>query len=233
MSRSRDGRGWSRGAGSLRGLAQVAAVEVVKLRSYEIRASSIVEGQTENSDRVRDGRDDILLGLSLRIVGHGAADMRHAAGRDQQLERHARPRPWKVAEHLVVQVAKTRLRSEKVSLFAVGAVRLGVEPMLCAESSRPFIRQTRHLAINLRRLPAATVTGLAPLTQYGVFWRSDVGYAALPGDFAANALALGSWVFVGWQATSDGSGGFPSSPPPPPGWGGGGNAPIYQAETPA
>lgn len=79
-------------------------------------------------------------------------------------------------------------------------------------------------------LPAATVTGLAPLTQYGVFWRSDVGYAALPGDFAANALALGSWVFIGWQATSDASGGYPTSPPSPPGWGGGGSSPIYEQQ---
>ncbi|WP_404419152.1 hypothetical protein [Brevundimonas vesicularis] len=79
-------------------------------------------------------------------------------------------------------------------------------------------------------LPAATVTGLASLTQYGVFWRSDVGYAALPGDFAANALALGSWVFIGWQATSDGSGGYPTSPPSPPGWGGGGSSPIYEQQ---
>ena len=79
-------------------------------------------------------------------------------------------------------------------------------------------------------LPAATITGLAPLTQYGVFWRSDVGYAALPGDFAANALALGSWVFIGWQATSDGSGGYPTSPPSPPGWGGGGSSPIYEQQ---
>ncbi|WBT06660.1 phage tail protein [Brevundimonas vesicularis] len=79
-------------------------------------------------------------------------------------------------------------------------------------------------------LPAATITGLAALTQYGVFWRSDVGYAALPGDFAANALALGSWVFIGWQATSDGSGGYPTSPPSPPGWGGGGSSPIYERQ---
>ncbi|GAA0216024.1 hypothetical protein QOZ96_002463 [Brevundimonas nasdae] len=70
-------------------------------------------------------------------------------------------------------------------------------------------------------LPAATLTGLASLTQYGVFWRADVGYAALPGDFATNAMASGSWVFIGWQATADAGGDFPSNPTPPGGWGGG------------
>lgn len=76
-------------------------------------------------------------------------------------------------------------------------------------------------------LPPTSLTGLASLTQYGVFWRSDVGYAALPGNFASNALALGSWVFIGWQATSDTGGAYPTNPTPPGGWGGDGN---YQAE---
>lgn len=71
-------------------------------------------------------------------------------------------------------------------------------------------------------LPAATLTGLAAKTQYGVFWRADTGYAALPGDFATNAMASGSWVFIGWQETSDVSGGFTPPPTPPGGWGGGG-----------
>ncbi len=77
--------------------------------------------------------------------------------------------------------------------------------------------------------PTATISGLANSTQYGVFWKPDVGYEveAYP---ATTHMTTGSWIFVGWQATSDGSGGFPSSPPPPPGWGGGGNTPIYQAE---
>lgn len=79
-------------------------------------------------------------------------------------------------------------------------------------------------------LPAATLTGLASLTQYGVFWRADVGYAAMPGDFASNALAMGSWVFIGWQATSDAGGSYPSVPPPPGGWGGDG---AYQDTVPS
>jgi hypothetical protein len=77
--------------------------------------------------------------------------------------------------------------------------------------------------------PAASLTGLANSTQYGVFWKADAGYEveAYP---ATTHMTTGSWIFVGWQATSDGSGGFPSSPPPPPGWGGGGNTPIYEQQ---
>ncbi|WP_295228048.1 hypothetical protein [uncultured Brevundimonas sp.] len=80
--------------------------------------------------------------------------------------------------------------------------------------------------------PAGSISGLSNSTQYGVFWKAGAGYEveAYP---ATTHMTTGSWIFVGWQATSDGSGGFPSSPPPPPGWGGGGNAPIYQAEIPA
>lgn len=75
--------------------------------------------------------------------------------------------------------------------------------------------------------PAGSIAGLSNSTQYGVFWKAGVGYEveAYP---ATTHMTTGSWIFVGWQATSDGSGGFPSSPPPPPGWGGGGNTPIYE-----
>ena len=77
--------------------------------------------------------------------------------------------------------------------------------------------------------PTATISSLANSTQYGVFWKPGVGYEveAYP---ATTHMTTGSWIFVGWQATSNGSGGFPTSPPPPPGWGGGGNVPIYQPE---
>ncbi|WP_313014676.1 hypothetical protein [Brevundimonas sp.] len=75
--------------------------------------------------------------------------------------------------------------------------------------------------------PAGAIASLSNSTQYGVFWKAGVGYEveAYP---ATTHMTTGSWIFVGWQATSDGSGGFPSSPPPPPGWGGGGNTPIYE-----
>ncbi|WP_404415560.1 hypothetical protein [Brevundimonas vesicularis] len=77
--------------------------------------------------------------------------------------------------------------------------------------------------------PAGSITGLSNSTQYGVFWKAGAGYEveAYP---ATTHMTTGSWIFVGWQATSDGSGGFPSSPPPPPGWGGGGNTPIYEQQ---
>lgn len=68
-------------------------------------------------------------------------------------------------------------------------------------------------------LPADTITGLTASTRYGVFWREDVGYEAE----AAPALAhftSGAWLFVGWQATEDGAGSFPSVPTAPGGWGG-------------
>ncbi len=79
--------------------------------------------------------------------------------------------------------------------------------------------------------PTGTISGLANSTQYGVFWKSGAGYEveAYP---ATTHMTTGSWVFVGWQATSDGSGGFPSSPPPPPGWGGGGSSPLYEYQIP-
>lgn len=77
--------------------------------------------------------------------------------------------------------------------------------------------------------PAAVISGLANSTQYGVFWKAGSGYEveAYP---ATTHMTTGSWIFAGWQATSDGSGSFPTLPPPPPGWGGGGNTPIYEQQ---
>lgn len=77
--------------------------------------------------------------------------------------------------------------------------------------------------------PTGTISGLSNSTQYGVFWKAGVGYEveAYP---ATTHMTTGSWIFVGWQATSDNSGSFPTSPPPPPGWGGGGNTPIYEQQ---
>lgn len=67
--------------------------------------------------------------------------------------------------------------------------------------------------------PATTIGGLAELTRYGVFWKIGAGYEVEPYP-APNHMAVGSWYFVGWQATSDGGGDFPSNPTPPGGWGG-------------
>lgn len=75
-------------------------------------------------------------------------------------------------------------------------------------------------------LPAGTVSGLDPLTTYGVFWRADVGYEVEVAP-APVRKGSGSYVFVGWQATGDGSGEYPSQPAPPGGSGGSGNVPNY------
>lgn len=73
--------------------------------------------------------------------------------------------------------------------------------------------------------PSGSITSLSPSTQYGVFYRPDLGYqaAAYP---AASYMTTGSWVFIGWQATPNTSGSYPVPPPPPPGWGGGGTSPV-------
>ncbi|WP_313452522.1 phage tail protein [Brevundimonas sp.] len=77
--------------------------------------------------------------------------------------------------------------------------------------------------------PTGSISGLSNSTQYGVFWKADAGYEVEPYP-ATTHMTTGSWIFVGWQATSDGAGSFPTSPPPPPGWGGGGNTPIYEQQ---
>lgn len=76
-------------------------------------------------------------------------------------------------------------------------------------------------------IPAGSITGLTALTQYGVFWRSDLGFQAEVSP-ATTHMTTGSWTFIGWQATSNGSGGFPTPPPPPPGWGGDGTSDQQQ-----
>ena len=77
--------------------------------------------------------------------------------------------------------------------------------------------------------PTGSISGLSNSTQYGVFWKADAGYEVEPYP-ATTHMTTGSWIFVVWQATSDGAGSFPTSPPPPPGWGGGGNTPIYEQQ---
>lgn len=78
-------------------------------------------------------------------------------------------------------------------------------------------------------LPAGVITGLDPLTEYGVFWREDVGYEVEPAP-ASGRMSTGSWIFVGWQATSNIEGDFPTMPPPPGGWGGTGSDPNRPIE---
>lgn len=68
-------------------------------------------------------------------------------------------------------------------------------------------------------LPADTITGLTASTSYGVFWKDGVGYEAEVSPATAH-MTTGGWLFVGWQATEDGSGVFPTGDPRPGGWGG-------------
>jgi len=70
-------------------------------------------------------------------------------------------------------------------------------------------------------IPAGEVTGLSPSKQYGVFWRSDLGFQAEESP-APVFMTTGRRIFLGWQTTSNGSGGFPPPDAPPPGWGGDG-----------
>lgn len=72
-------------------------------------------------------------------------------------------------------------------------------------------------------IPAGSVPGLTELTTYGVFWKEGVGFEAEVQP-ATNHMTSGSWVFIGWQSTSDALGDYPSNPTPPGGWGGSGES---------
>lgn len=76
-------------------------------------------------------------------------------------------------------------------------------------------------------IPAGSISGLDPLTNYGVFWKEGAGFSAEPAP-ATGHMTAGSWVFIGWQATSDAGGEYPSNPTPPPGWGGSGEQVVIQ-----
>jgi hypothetical protein len=76
-------------------------------------------------------------------------------------------------------------------------------------------------------IPAGTIPGLDPLTNYGVFWKEGVGFSVEVSP-ATNHMTTGSWIFIGWQATSDAGGDFPSNPTPPGGWGGSGESNVVQ-----
>lgn len=69
-----------------------------------------------------------------------------------------------------------------------------------------------------------TIPGLDSFKTYGVFWREDVGFEAEEAP-ALDHMREGSWIFLGWQSTSDGTD-YPTPEPPPPGSGGSGKTPI-------
>ncbi|MEG3144210.1 phage tail protein [Sphingomonas sp. RT2P30] len=68
--------------------------------------------------------------------------------------------------------------------------------------------------------PAATVAGLTNSTKYGVFWNLTAGAYEAELSPALIRKASSDYVFLVWQATSNGAGTYPSSPPDPPGFGG-------------
>lgn len=72
---------------------------------------------------------------------------------------------------------------------------------------------------------ADTLTGLTASTNYGVFGRNGTEYVAEPVPALAH-MTSDAWMFIGWQATSDGGGEYPGGPTPPGGWGG--DKPTYE-----
>lgn len=76
-------------------------------------------------------------------------------------------------------------------------------------------------------IPATTLSGLANSTQYAVFYRSDEGLIAIAEADTEPYFLSGSRIFLGWQATPDGSGEYPIRPSPPAGSGGTGDIPNY------
>lgn len=64
-----------------------------------------------------------------------------------------------------------------------------------------------------------TVSGLFASTTYAVFGRNGSDYEVEVSP-ALTHLGDPDWVFIGWQATSDTGGAYPSNPTPPGGWGG-------------
>ena len=73
---------------------------------------------------------------------------------------------------------------------------------------------------------AATLTGLANSTTFGVFGRNGSEYEAEASPALAHQTS-DAWVFIGWQTTPDGGGTYPTPDPPPPGSGGTGDTPLY------
>lgn len=66
-------------------------------------------------------------------------------------------------------------------------------------------------------IPGGTISGLAELTDYGVFWKEGVGFEVEVSPAPVH-MTTGGWVLVGWQSTSDDEGGYPEVPPQPGGW---------------
>lgn len=86
------------------------------------------------------------------------------------------------------------------------------------------------MSIGAVEIPAATITGLPSLKTFGVFWKEGVGVEVEESPaferMSGSGAAGDGWLFLGWQATSDGTV-YPTPPPRPPGGGGTGDIPEY------
>ena len=69
-------------------------------------------------------------------------------------------------------------------------------------------------------VPAQTITGLAQLTAYGVFYDPPTATFSTAVAPATTAMANSALVFIGWQATSDGTSYPAFTGTVPPGYGG-------------
>jgi hypothetical protein len=72
-------------------------------------------------------------------------------------------------------------------------------------------------------IPSGSISGMVSLTTYGVFWKAGTGFEAEVSP-ASTHMTTGNWIFIGWQATSDVGGSYPTPPTRPGGAGGTGPA---------
>lgn len=72
---------------------------------------------------------------------------------------------------------------------------------------------------------AASITGLAEATQYGVFADRATGAYLAAVYPALDAQASSANIFIGWASTQSADGTYPPAEPPPGGWGGDGRQP--------
>ncbi|RZJ47416.1 MAG: hypothetical protein EON87_00855 [Brevundimonas sp.] len=98
-------------------------------------------------------------------------------------------------------------------------------PMTSAETSITIETFSAYMNDgSIIAIPGGVISSLVGSTIYGVFWREDAGFEAEVYP-ALTHMTTGRWIFIGWQATSNGGGDYPTPATPPGGWGGSGSAP--------
>lgn len=108
------------------------------------------------------------------------------------------------------------------------------EPPVTVDDPSPITASTGSISVSAfnavltdgtaAAIGSDTITGLSNSTNYGVFWREDVGIEveAYP---AETRHASGGYTFLGWAETPDGSGAFAAPTATPAGFAGTGQAP--------